>query len=555
MPRNVKVKDALKKANILSRRYRHLQIFIAFLWGIRVLFSMINTIIYKNSIDSLIAHNISNKIFIWIGVAIGLSILGIILNFLSEYLLDFTAAKVKGDIWENMLYKYLRRKDREDILSKMVGDVEYVSQISAGFIPSISIQIIRIVGAALILLYMNIWLALIVFATSAIHVVLYKKLSPKVVQYSFEERTAYDDIVEELREKVEGKYTIWKFFSAEFFYTKFKNVRESWTEKIKNLIFKEKEYTILSMGMGNVSPWIVLLAGIYMIRLNLTTIGTVVAVFYITPSIYEPLTNLSSSLAVASQATAPIDRVWTALKPVEEHRKGYNKRREDVKSIEIKDVAIGYDKPLIEIKELKVKKGDKIGIVGPSGAGKSTFIKTIACLQKPLKGTIKINNNDKCMYEDYNIYLVEENDMLFRGTVKENICMGESYSKKELKNVVNLCSIDDVDLNDFVDLRGSNLSLGQRQRICLARALIRRPSLLIIDEGLSGVDSERENRILRNIMDEYPEMTLVVVSHRLSTILNMDRIFVIYKGNFEEVDKVNFLRSKKYEFIKSQIIT
>jgi len=547
------VREAIRKANALSKNYRSIQILIGVMWGVIIITMAFKALIYQRTVDSLISGNVGSIVLILIFVVLILTVAGIILNFLSEYLLEYLKARVRGDLWERLLHRYMIRKENENILSKMLGDVDFVSEISAGFLPSVAIQIIRVVGIFLILLYLNIWLTLLIGVISITHIALFKKLSPKVIELSFEERRAYDDIVEDLREKVEGKYTIWKFSSQSFFHNKFRGTREHWMDRMRRLLYRYKEYSTFAMGIGSISPWLVLFAGVYLVSLNMTTVGTVVAVFYLSPSIYEPLTNLSATFGAISQAVPPINRVWSSLGGTRKEE-GVKVERKSVHRIRLKDVTLGYGDVILQVPDLSIERGNRIGIVGPSGSGKSTLVRAIAGIQKPMSGEILINDSERCDYEKFDTILVEENDMLFRGTVLENICLGESCSLDEAKEVAKICCLDDIKLDDPVGLRGENLSLGQRQRICIARALIRNPSVLIIDEALSGVDSEREDRILRRIMERYPDMTLIIVSHRLSTILKMDRTLIVYDGKVEESTPSVFIQSEKYNFIKSQII-
>jgi len=180
-----------------------------------------------------------------------------------------------------------------------------------------------------------------------------------------------------------------------------------------------------------------------------------------------------------------------------------------------------------------INEGEWLAIVGDSGAGKTTLVKLIPHLLRPTRGTVRINSVDvrdiKKVELRRNIIYLSSNEYLFEGSVRENLRLDDSIRDEEIWKTLEICGIDFVSsLDDAIDERGSNLSEGQRQRLALARALLRKPKVLILDEALSGVDSKTEGKILHNLRSL--DITVIIVSHRLSAIMSADRIIVLHGG-------------------------
>ncbi|MBQ3235388.1 MAG: ABC transporter ATP-binding protein [Clostridia bacterium] len=214
------------------------------------------------------------------------------------------------------------------------------------------------------------------------------------------------------------------------------------------------------------------------------------------------------------------------------------------------------DKNVVSNFNLKVKAGQTVAFVGPSGSGKSTMINLIIGLLSPTCGKILVDGKPledmpKQTYRKF-LSVVPQNTILFSGTIKENITYGLShYTEEELQKAVDDASITEFlpqfpnGLNTQVGEHGDKLSGGQKQRVSIARALIRKPSILILDEATSALDNVSEYHIQKAIENASKERTTFIVAHRLSTIRNADMIVVLENGkivetgSYEELVKLN----------------
>ncbi len=197
--------------------------------------------------------------------------------------------------------------------------------------------------------------------------------------------------------------------------------------------------------------------------------------------------------------------------------------------IELQGVSVSRERSQV-LKEIsgRIAFGKNLGIVGPSGVGKTTLALVISGIIRPTKGEVKIG---KCSPESLlgrELIYVPSQPYLFEGTIRENIALGKNITEDEIAELLKTVELGELSPDLWIEEGGRNLSLGQRQRIALARALARNPRIIILDEATSGMDSEREARILQRLRKM--GMTLITISHRLSTIREMEEIWVLEEG-------------------------
>ena len=195
-------------------------------------------------------------------------------------------------------------------------------------------------------------------------------------------------------------------------------------------------------------------------------------------------------------------------------------------SFSAENLSVGREKEILKNINIKLNQGDMLLISGESGAGKTTFIYTIIGLLRPIKGKvlwneIKIEDVDQKSFRPYISYSGSD-PFLFDATIEENIRLGQSKANRkngDVEKVLELASCDFIhslsgDLSYTLKEGGEGISAGQKQRISLARALLRKPKILLLDEATSNIDTDTEKKIFNNIRRTYPDMIIILVSHR-----------------------------------------
>jgi ATP-binding cassette subfamily C protein len=227
------------------------------------------------------------------------------------------------------------------------------------------------------------------------------------------------------------------------------------------------------------------------------------------------------------------------------------------REIEFRDVDFSYNNALnIENLNLTIKKGEITALVGLSGAGKSTTADLVMGLLRPDNGKITLDGMELRNMSSWRsqIGYVAQDTFLFNDTVRNNLLLARSSaSAEELKEVLDIASADFVfnlpeKLDTIIGDRGVRLSGGERQRLALARALLRRPSLLILDEATSNLDNKNEKKILESIERIHGDMTVLVIAHRFSSISNSDIIYLMEDGHIVEEGSWEEFNSRKGRF-------
>ncbi len=278
--------------------------------------------------------------------------------------------------------------------------------------------------------------------------------------------------------------------------------------------------------------------------------------------IFAPLGELGNVATSFQETKASMERLDGILKTPKEVKPDNAVQVQSVKNIAFNDVAFQYasaTQPALAGVSFQIQKGNTVAFVGPSGSGKTTIIKLIVGLYPPTSGAIQINEHsiqtlDAAFYRN-RIGFVSQDTQLFAGTIRENLLFvrpeaTDAECIAALKSAAALPIIErpsapseegvkpaDTGLNTVIGEGGLKLSGGEKQRLSIARALLRNPDLIIFDEATSALDSLTEEEIthtIKQIKQERPDLITVLVAHRLSTIVHSDTIFVLEKGQIAE---------------------
>ncbi|HLC73671.1 MAG TPA: ABC transporter ATP-binding protein, partial [Candidatus Nanoarchaeia archaeon] len=272
------------------------------------------------------------------------------------------------------------------------------------------------------------------------------------------------------------------------------------------------------------------------------TIGEFFSLFVYSFFIFSPLQEFGNIVSQYQQAKASNEQLEEILK-IKPKKKPLNPIEIDsLDSITFKDLSFKYesgDIPSVQNINFTIKAGQTIAFVGPSGSGKTTLVKLILGLYEPTEGQLLLNSHDakKIDFDKFRkkIGLVSQETQLFSGTIKENLAFvdpnaSDAECLKVLKqaSIISLTERNNEGLNTKIGEGGIKISGGEKQRLAIARVLLRRPKLIIFDEATSSLDSITEKSItetIKNIIKINPDLITILVAHRLSTITHADKIF------------------------------
>ncbi len=281
------------------------------------------------------------------------------------------------------------------------------------------------------------------------------------------------------------------------------------------------------------------------------TTGELMSLFTYAMQILMSLMMLSMIFVMMTLSKASGDRIVEVLKEKSDINDG-EKNIAEIKdgSIEFKNVSFRYsekaERNALQSINLTIKSGETVGILGGTGSSKSTLVQMIPRLYDATEGEVLVGGVN---VRDYNldalrngVAMVLQKNVLFSGTIKENLRWGdENATDEEMKHACELSCADEFiqgfpdKYDTYIEQGGSNVSGGQKQRLCIARALLKKPKILILDDSTSAVDTKTDAIIRRSFRDEIPDTTKIIIAQRVSSVCDADKIIIMNNGSIDAV--------------------
>ncbi|HUR09862.1 MAG TPA: ABC transporter ATP-binding protein [Flavitalea sp.] len=532
--------------------------------GISQVLLMIDPLIFGKIIDDYAtnrngktANELVSGVLYWLSIAIAVALIARVARSFQDYILRLAVQKFGMQIFNDGLKQTLRlsfEEFEEQRSGETMAVLQKVRTDTERFINGlINILFSSIVGIGFLIWYAitKHWLLIPVFVLGVLVLggltgLLSKKI--KTVQRSINRETTRmsGSITESLR-------NIELVKSLGLTYPEIRRLREQ-TLKIFNLEMKKvRQVRALSFMQGSALTLLrqsILFTLLWLIFRNVLSTGELIAMQFISTAIFVPLQDLGNIILQYREAESSLNAFHLLmLKPIEE-RPDNPTEIGALEKLNFEDVVFRHKTGsynAIDGISFEVKRGDTIGFAGPSGAGKSTLVKLLVGLYKPVQGTILFNDipatDIRYNHLRRQIGFVTQDTQLFAGTIRENLLFVKPDATDdailealEQASCQQLMSRSDKGLDTMIGEGGLKLSGGEKQRLSIARALIRNPRLLIFDEATSALDSLTEEVIteaIRSISSKRQQITLIV-AHRLSTIMHADRIIVLEKGRIAE---------------------
>lgn len=446
---------------------------------------------------------------------------------------------------------YLDSHSSGDLLSRMITDVDNVSDgLLMGF-SQLFTGVITIVAILGIMLYLNKTIALAVVVLTPLSIFVAKFIAGHTHKFFSEQASIRGDETALINELVNGQAVIKSFSAEEMMMEKFDSINN----KLKEASLKATFYSSLTNPstrlVNNIVYAIVTLIGAFFAVSSGITVGGLSVFLSYANQYAKPFNEISGVVTEFQNALTCAQRIFDVLSakdqtPDEEPAVCPPVHGE----VEIENVSFRYnpERPLIEDFSLNVKSGQRIAIVGPTGCGKTTFINLLMRFYDVDKGSIKVDNADirKMKRSDLRSRygMVLQDTWLCNGTVRDNI----AYGKPDASDEEIIAAAKSAHAHSFIKRlengydteitgSGSNLSTGQRQLLCIARAMLCLPPMLILDEATSSIDTRTEMKIQSAFAKMMKGRTSFIVAHRLSTIKSADIILVMKDGKIIEQGK------------------
>jgi len=363
----------------------------------------------------------------------------------------------------------------------------------------------------------------------------------------------YDSLNRVVQENVRGMRVVKAYVREEHEIKKFKTV----SEKIYEYFLKAEKLLIFNMPiMQFVMYCCILLISWFGARLIVSksmTTGELMSMFSYATQILMSLMMISMVFVMITMSRSSARRIYEVLteksdlsncaEPVKEVKDG---------SIEFENVCFSYgrqnSKPVIDNISVKIYSGMTVGIIGPTGSAKSSFVQLIPRLFDVTGGVVKVGGIDVRKYDIETlrnaVSMVLQKNELFSGTIRENLKWGNEHATdEEIKNACRIACADEF-IKDFeegydtlIEQGGSNVSGGQKQRLCIARALLKKPKILILDDSTSAVDTRTDASIRNAFAKEIPDTTKLIIAQRIASVEDADMIIVLDDGRISDCGK------------------
>jgi ABC-type multidrug transport system fused ATPase/permease subunit len=540
-------------------------------------------LIMKIVIDDVFPNKDFDLLIKMIFILFSINIFGIFISFWSDYLYNWVSNHVMLDMRKNLFLhlvhlpmSFFDKNKTGDIVHRINNEVNVIQSVVTASALRFIHSSLSVIGLTVALCWLNWRLFLFSIVVIPFMFLNVKFFHPKIRRITEYARKKNSDILNYFVERFENIKLIQS-------YNRQKYENSKLTEKINQLIGINLKNVILSSSTRNISgllmsltPIIIFGWGGRQVMAGAMTLGALIAFLQYLSRLFDPLRDLMSLYVDLLRASVSMKRVFEFLEiPTQNNDISRIKQFSFAKKIVFNDVSFGYNgQSVLDNFNFELEKGKKVAIVGTSGCGKSTVINLLSGFYNTNNGAIlvdDVNINEIDLFElRQRIGLVTQDNQLFHDTICDNIRYGNFESTNpeieqsakivDISNDLLTYSNDNCNTNDSacngcsstcnsgtseIGDKGVKLSGGQKQRIAIARAILKKAEILILDEATSALDSESEKKIIDHLKRLYQNKTMIVISHRLSTIKDLDDIICMSRGRIVEKGTHKELIKKK----------
>jgi len=433
-------------------------------------------------------------------------------------------------------------------MARATNDLNAVQRVTGIAVMFIANTIVSFTVALIIMLKIDASLALLALIPFPVLTVLIRELGKRIHKYFESIQEGFSNLSAKVQENLAGVRVVKAYTMEKSELNEFRNLNKDFVDRNRLLIRLTSFFFPLIRLLPGVGAIVILWLGGTHVISGKITLGDFVAFNAYVMRLTWPMVSLGWVINLFQQGAASMERICKIL-DVEPDIKDDENTIEDVEvhgEIEFRDLTFAYNgEPVLKEINLNVERGKTVAIVGGTGSGKSTLINLISRLYQVEKGMLFIDGIDirniPLSILRSNIGYVPQEPFLFSETIGENITFGvEETDEEEVKEVSQIASLLD-EVNDFpagfeteLGERGVTISGGQKQRTAIARAILTKPKILILDDAFSSVDTHTEEEILTRFRTIMKDRTSIIISHRISTVKSADLIVVLNDGEIVE---------------------
>lgn len=480
-----------------------------------------------------------------------------------RYIMDRATCAVRAEIFSKLMRlpaSFYGKSKQGDLISHILNDTTIFAQ---GF--KSSIDLIREPLKAIVYLGMAFWadwqLTIVIFVIAPFLILIFNISGKKVKNNQSNVQEVQGELTHNIAEGISAHKITKAFNLQKFVFNRFSKTQDNFfNSQMKTTFVEEMAHPFVEV-VGAIAFAGVIVFAHHRIQTGGMTIGEFISFIAALALFMDPIRKFSQANVKLSQARAASERIHKLLETPEEIDEGSLEKAVFEEGISVKDLTFSYGEgDVIRNLSLEMKKGEKVALVGLSGSGKSTLINLLLGLYPFEKGEIKIDGKH---LQDYTLYslrnffgLVSQDIFLFNDTIKNNLCLGKEFSEEKIQEALQVAYCDEFisklseGLETIIGDRGTRLSGGQQQRLTIARAYLQDCPILLFDEATSALDNESEKVVQKALENLAGHKTVLAVAHRLSTIQDYDRIYVLHEGKLVEQGTHTELRNLGGEYSK-----
>ncbi|MGV3459464.1 MAG: ABC transporter ATP-binding protein [Flavobacterium sp.] len=566
--------SSLKKVMRYARPYRSRFAWVIVFAVTLSIFAAVRPYLLKQTVDSYIVQKDSTGLLFYIMLMAGVLLLEVASQYYFTYWANWLGQDIVKDIREKLFrhiaafrMKFYDNEPVGKLVTRTVFDIESIARIFSQGLFMIISDLLKMVVILGFMFYMNWKLTIIVLLAMPILVVA-TRIFQKKMKGAFEEvRTQVANLNTFVQERVTGMKIVQLFNREDIEYEKFKEINKKHNDAwLKNILYNSIFFPIADIISSLTLGFVIWYGGISIINGdNITTPGDLFAYTMFIPMLFNPLRQIADKFNELQMGIIASDRVFELLESEGQVQQNGTVEATHFKgNLEFKDIRFSYieNEEVIKGINLSVPAGQTVAIVGSTGAGKSTIINLLNRFYEINSGTITIDgtNIDDFTMDSLRrqIGIVLQDVFLFADTILNNITLYDPAITRE--QVV--AAARAIGVHDFINSlpggyeynvkeRGVMLSSGQRQLIAFLRAYVSNPSILILDEATSSIDTYSEE-LIRNATEKITQgRTSIVIAHRLATVVNADKIIVMDKGQIVEEGRHYELINREQGYYKN----